>query len=100
MTGPDPAYITSADWAAISDLLQTLWQILGSTLGFGGSMLLAHGMVPSLVNSRDLPAGLGKKVRPPLYFAGLAFLAMGLLSAYQFADRIGVITGIYNRGAQ
>ncbi len=100
MTGPDPAFITSADWAAISNLLSTLWQILGSALGFGGSMLLAHGMIPSLVSSRDIPAELGRKVRLPLYITGAAFLAMGLLSAYQFADRLGVITGIYYRGAQ
>jgi hypothetical protein len=100
MTGPDPTFITSADWAAISNLLATLWQILGSAFGFGGSMLLAHGMIPSLVNSRDLPASLGKRVRPPLYAAGAAFLVMGLFSAYLFVDRLDVITGIYYRGAQ
>jgi hypothetical protein len=100
MSGAEPTYITSADWAAISDLLATLWQILGSALGFGGAMLLAHGMIPSLVSSRDLPAYLGKRVRPPLYAAGVAFLAMGLFSAYQFVDRLDVITGIYYRGAQ
>jgi hypothetical protein len=99
MTGPEPAFITSADWAAISGLLAALWQILGSVFGFGGSMLLAHGMIPSLVSSRDLPAELGKRVRPPLYIAGLAFLAMGLYSAYLFVDRLGVITGIYYQGA-
>jgi hypothetical protein len=100
MTGPEPAFITSIDWAAISDLLATLWQILGSAAGLGGSMLLAHGMIPSLVNSRDLPADLGKRVRPPLYAAGAAFLAMGLFSAYQFSERLDVITRIYYRGAQ
>lgn len=100
MTGPDPAYITSTDWAAISNLLATLWQILGSALGLGGSMLLAHGMIPSLVNTRDIPSELGRKIRPPLYLAGVTFLAMGLFSAYQFADRLGAVTSIYYRGAQ
>jgi hypothetical protein len=100
MTGPDPAFISAADWAAISDLLATLWQILGSAAGLGGSMLLAHGMIPSLVNSRDLSADLGRKVRPPLYLAGAAFLAMGLFSAYQFSVRLDVITSIYYQGAQ
>jgi len=100
MTGPDPAFITSVDWAATSDLLATLWQILGSAAGLGGSMLLAHGMIPSLVGTRDLPAELAKKVRPPLYAAGAAFLAMGLFSAYQFSERLDVITRIYYRGAQ
>jgi hypothetical protein len=100
MTGPDPAFITSQNWADISDLLMTLWLILGSALGLGGSMLLAHGMIPSLVNTRDLPADLGKKVRPPLYAAGVAFLALGLFSVTLFVDRFDVITDIYNHGAQ
>jgi hypothetical protein len=100
MTGPDPAFITSQNWADISDLLMTLWLILGSALGFGGSILLAHGMIPSLVITRDLPADLGRKVRPPLYAAGAAFLALGLFSVSLFVDRLDVITGIYNHGAQ
>jgi hypothetical protein len=100
MTGPDPSFISSTDWAAISDLLATLWQILGSAAGLAGSILLAHGMIPSLVASRDIPVDLGRKVRPPLYFAAAAFLTMGLFSAYQFTDRLGVITGIFYRGAQ
>jgi hypothetical protein len=100
MTGPDPAFITSQNWAAISDLLMTLWLILGSALGLGGSMLLAHGMIPSLVETRDITADIGKKVRPPLYAAGVAFLALGLFSVTLFVDRFDVVTGIYNHGAQ
>ena len=100
MTGPDPAFITSQNWADISDLLMMLWLILGSAMGLGGSMLLAHGMIPSLVNTRDLPADLGKKARPPLYAAGATFLALGLFSVYLFVDRFSVISGIFDHGAQ
>ena len=78
----------------------TLWVVLGSALGLGGSMLLAHGTIPSLVNTRDLPADLGKKVRPPLYAAGVAFLALGLFAVTQFVDQLDVLRGIYNHGAQ
>ena len=96
----DPAYITMQNWAAISNLLATLWMILGSAFGVGGSMLLAHGMVPSLVNTRDLPRELAKRMRPPLYAAGVAFLIMGLVSVLLFVSRLDAITVIYYRGAQ
>jgi hypothetical protein len=100
MTGPDPAFITQANWKELSELLAALWMILGSAAGLGGSMLLAHGMIPSLAATRDLPADLARRVRPPLYLAGLAFLLIGLFSVYTFVDRLDVITGIYYRGAQ
>ena len=74
--------------------------ILGSAFGLGGSILLAHGMFPSLADTHDIPANLARRARPPLYAAAAAFLLMGLFSAYLFADRLDVITGIYYRGAQ
>ena len=96
----DPAFITAQNWAAISNLLATLWMILGSAFGLGGSMLLAHGMVPSLVNTRHLPSDLATKIRPPLYLAGIAFLIMGLVSVFLFVSRLDAVTVIYYRGAQ
>jgi hypothetical protein len=100
MTGPDPAFITSSDWKALSELLAALWLILGSALGFGGSMLMAHGMIPSLVATRDMDAGVGRKARPVLYVAGIAFLALALVSVLTFIGRLDAITNIYYRGAQ
>ena len=96
----DPAFITSANWAAISNLLATLWMILGSALGIGGSMLLAHGMIPSLVNTRDLPPDLASKARLPLYGLAVVFFAMALVSIFLFISRLDAVTVIYYRGAQ
>ena len=100
MTGPDPGFITSSDWKAVSELLATLWLILGSALGFGGSMLLAHGMIPSLVATRDVDATAARMARPALYVAALAFLALALISVLTFVDSLGGLTSIYYRGAQ
>lgn len=100
MIGIDPAYITSEHWADISNLLATLWMILGSAFGLGGAMLLAHGMIPSLANTRDIPVDMAAKARPLLYAVGLAFLLMGLFSVYLFVSRLDVITSIYYQGAQ
>jgi hypothetical protein len=100
MTGPDPAFITQANWKEISDLLATLWMILGSALGLGGSILLAHGMIPSLVATRDLDPQIARKVRPPLYVASVAFLGLALFSVLLFIDRLGAISEIFYGGAQ
>lgn len=100
MTGPDPAFITSTDWQGISELLAALWMILGSALGIGGSMLLAHGMIPSLVATRDIPANLGQKIRVPMYGAAVVFLGLLLLSVLTFESRLNAVTDIYYRGAQ
>ena len=100
MIETDPNFITQANWKDLSDLLAALWMILGSALGLGGSMLLAHGMIPSLVTTNDLDATLAKRVRPPLYLAGVVFLGLALVSILLFIDRLEVISDIYYRGAQ
>ena len=100
MTGPDPAFITTAQWQEISSLLASLWMILGSALGMAGSLLLAHGMIPSLVDTRDIPADLGRKVRMPLYGSTVVFLVLLVTSILVFDSRWSVITDIYYRGAQ
>ena len=71
--------------------------IMGSVLGIGGSILLAHGMIPS---TRDIPAELGRKVRLPMYGSAVVFLALLLVSVLTFVGRLDVVTGIYYRGAQ
>ncbi len=100
MTGPDPSYITASDWAAAADLLAALWFLLGAALGFGASMLLAHGMIPSLAISRDIPANVARRIRVPLYAAAVAFLMLGLYAISLFVQRLDLISNLFYRGAQ
>ncbi len=100
MTGPDPNFITSQNWAATSDLLAALWLLLGSAIGFGASMLLAHGMIPSLAISRDVPSAVARRIRPPLYVAALIFIALLFYGITLFIDRLGGVTSIFYGGAQ
>lgn len=100
MTGPDPAYIGSSDWASAAELLAALWFLLGSALGFGASMLLAHGMIPSLAVSRDIPERTARRIRIPLYAAALAFLGLGLYAITLFVARLSLISELFYRGAQ
>lgn len=100
MTGPDPTIITASDWAAAADLLAALWFLLGSAVGFGASMLLAHGMIPSLAISRDIPAHVARRIRIPLYAAAVAFLLLGLYAISLFVERLDLISTLFYRGAQ
>ena len=99
MSGVDPAYITQADWKSVSQLLVPLWMILGSGLGLGFSILLAHGALPSLAASRHIQAATARRVRPPLYLAAVVFLALGLFSVTVLISRLGTISDIFYRGA-
>ena len=98
MSGVDPAYISQADWRSVSQLLVPLWMILGSGLGLGFSILLAHGALPSLAASRDVPAATARRARPVLYLAAAVFLATGLFSVVLLISRLGTVSDIYYRG--
>ena len=100
MTGPDPSYITSQSWAGTSELLAALWLVAGAAVGFGASMLLAHGMFPSLAISRDIPHAVARRIRPALYAAALAFLVLLLFGVALVVDRLDVISAIFYGGAQ
>ena len=99
MSGLDPHIITQADWKSVSLLLVPLWMIAGSALGLAGSMLLAHGMIPSLAASRDIPPKAAGRARPPLYAAAAVFLVLGLYGVLVLVDRLGAISTIFYRGA-
>ena len=63
-------------------------------------MLLAHGMIPSLAISRDIPANVARRIRVPLYAAAVAFLLLGLYALSLFVQRLDLISNLFYRGAQ
>ena len=98
MPGSDPQFITHADWEAIGALLLPLWMVLGAALGVALSFLTAHGIIPSLAASRDIPSRVAA-LRLPFYGAALAFLAFGLFSVWMLLDRLYIVSDIFWKGA-
>lgn len=96
----DPTFITALDWQRVEGLLLTLWWLLGSVLGFAGSMLLAQGVAPSLGFTGDLPRGTVRAVRPPLYGAAALFFVLALFSVNSFVGRLGILRDIFDKGLQ
>lgn len=95
----DPAFITQADWKAVSELLRPIWMILGSNLGLAFSLLLAHGAIPSMATTRHLPQATAARARPPLYAAAAVFLVLSLFSVTVLITRLDVVSTIFYRGA-
>ena len=95
--GVIPEYITSSDWANLSGLLFPLWGLLGAVFGFAGSMLLAHGVIPSLAANRDLPDPRLVKLRPPLYLSAALSLLLAMLMVVVIFDRVGVLGEFFHQ---
>jgi hypothetical protein len=92
--GEVPNYITSADWANTRGLLFPLWVLLGSVLGFAGSMLISFGVIPSLAASGDLPDPRLVRLRPPLFVSSALFFVVAVTAVVVIFLRVGDLNSI------
>ena len=70
----DPRALTSVEWNNIHMFLQWLWIYFPLVVTFGLTLLTAHAVIPSLVNTGQLPES-AQKLRIPLTgVAGLLFV--------------------------
>src|SRR5712692_6430342 len=94
----EPQFIDSNSWVSLSTLLMWLYLFAASMVTFALSTLIGHGIIPSLVGTRHLPASV-QSVRPVFYIFGIAAL---LAAIFFFSNVIGltsVIYGIYTNSA-
>ncbi|PKB71669.1 MAG: hypothetical protein BZY87_04145 [SAR202 cluster bacterium Io17-Chloro-G6] len=71
----DPKALTSEEWRNIHLYLQWFWIYLPIVVTFALTMLTAHALIPSLVNTGQLPESM-QRLRPILTgFAALLFVA-------------------------
>jgi hypothetical protein len=74
----DPEPLNHVDWRATSLILRWMWMILIFAFFFAAHMLLAHAIIPSLLDSGHVPDGLrerARKLRLPLYVMSFLLLA-------------------------
>ena len=71
----DPKALTSANWNDIHVWLVWFWTYLPLVITFGFSMLTAHAVIPSLINTGHLPDSAGRLRIPLTGFAFLVFIA-------------------------
>lgn len=93
-----PEALDAESWKLISGLLIRLYLFATSLVTFALSMLIAHGVVPSLVATRHLPAKV-QRIRPVFYgIAAIAIVAV-VFFVTNILNLIGVIYGIFPRWA-
>jgi hypothetical protein len=93
----DPSYITHANWADLGNLLVFLWLLVVVVIGFAGSTLLAHGIIPSLAASGDLPDQRLLKLRPLLYAGAFILLVLVGVLMGLIIPQVDVLGDIYER---
>ena len=81
----DPKPLSTAEWAEVGNALKFLWLALGFALVAGPSLLTAHAIIPSVIDTKTVPAKWAK-LRAPLYAVGVTSI-IGLLFAFYLASQ-------------
>ena len=81
MPQTDPNAMNAVFWADVSQWLTYLWIYFPLIIIFAFSMMIAHGMIPSGVQTGTYPAFFSK-LRIPITVIGLAALAGAAVMMY------------------
>jgi hypothetical protein len=88
--------ITTGQWSDLTTTLIYLWSFVGSIVMFAGSLLIGHGLIPSLTSTRDLPASY-INFRPIALISSAFFLLCAIFCFVNFVDHMTVVYDIFNR---
>ena len=79
----DPQPLSPSEWAQIGTALKFLWAALGCAIVAGFSLLTAHALITSLVDTNTIPSGWSN-LRPVFYAIGL-IAVVGVIVCFVFA---------------
>ena len=68
--------LSAADWVKLSELVAHVWVFALALIITGLTYMLAHAMIPSLMDTGDLPVAVARRMRAPLYL----IVAMGCVA--------------------
>lgn len=88
--------MTSGQWSHLTTTLVYLWSFVGSMVMFAGSLLIGHGIIPSLTSTRDLPARF-MNYRPVILLISAFFLLVAIFCFVNFIEHMTVVYDIFNR---
>jgi hypothetical protein len=90
----DPNFITSLDWIEYRDLISYLWLFPILMFVVSTSILLSFGIIPSLVESKEIPEK-AQRIRPLLYLTAAGALAGFVVVLFVARDLARVIENTY-----
>lgn len=79
----DPQPLSPSEWAQIGTALKFLWAALGFAIVAGFSLLTAHAIISSLVDTNTIPARW-TNLRPVFYFVGIVAV-IGVIACFVLA---------------
>ena len=90
--------LTEADWVRLSELVANVWFFAAALIVTGLTYMLAHAMIPSLMDTGDLPASVARRMRAPLYL----IVTMGCIAVVVLAIKgtllaLDILPEIYPR---
>ena len=74
-----------------------MWLLLPAVLGFAGSILIAHSLIPSLAASRDIRDPRILKLRPAFYGAAAVSLVLVVVILAVVVPDIQLLADVYER---
>lgn len=92
----DPQPLSTAEWAELGNALMFLWGALGFSILAGTSLLTAHALITSLVDTNTIPAGWSK-IRPILYVTGIAAVVGLVACLFLASQNLGWLEVFYPR---
>ena len=92
----DPNFISSLDWIAYRDLVSFLWLFPILIFVFSTSILISFGIIPSLVESKEIPEKV-LRVRPLLYLSAIGAITGFVVALVIVRDMAGIIENTYLR---
>ena len=92
----DPNALTSVEWNNIHNFLKWFWIYFPVVVTFGFTMLIAHAIIPSLVNTGQLPEST-QKLRPILTGFAAILSAAGVVVLVLGINAQLDVKGIYDR---
>ncbi len=92
----DPKALTSVEWTNIHLYLQWLWIYFPIVVTFAITLLTAHAIIPSLVNTGQLPESTQRLRIPLTGFAVLLFVA-GVVILVLAINATLDVRQVYNR---
>ena len=79
----DPQPLSPSEWAQIGTALKFLWAALGCAIVAGFSLVTAHAIITSLVDTNTISARWSN-LRPVFYFVGIVAV-FGVIACFALA---------------
>ncbi len=92
----DPQPLSPSEWAEVGTALKSLWAALGLAFVAGFSLLTAHAVITSLVDTHTISSGWSR-LRPVLYAIGIAAVVGVLACIFLAIQNLRWLDVFYSR---